>query len=216
MAEPAQLPLWIDLAAVGFGAMQGGVFVAAGRDERNDFDILGVAVFALVMGLGGGVIRDVLLNQVPAALRDDTYLLVAVAAGFAGMYLAEHVGRLQWSFDALDALVVGLFVIVGALKTEQAGLPGGAIIVLGATTGVGGGVLRDLLARRPVLLVQRSTPYALVALAGAGAFVALERLGASDVIASVACLIVVLALRMLALARGWRSPAPIVGPRRRA
>ena len=52
MAEPATLPLWVDLAAVGFGAAQGGVFAATGRDERNDFDILGVAVFALVMGLG--------------------------------------------------------------------------------------------------------------------------------------------------------------------
>ena len=107
-------------------------------------------------------------------------------------------------------------MIVGALKTEQAGLPGGAVIVLGATTGVGGGVIRDLLARRPVLLVQRSTPYALVALAGAGAFVALGTVGASEEIASVACLVVVFALRMLALARGWRSPAPIVGARRRA
>jgi len=216
MAEPATLPLWIDLAAVGFGALQGGAFVAAGRDERNDFDILGVAVFALVMGLGGGVIRDVMLGQVPAAMRDDTYLLVAVAAGFAGMFVADHVGRLRWTFDALDALVVGLFVIVGALKTQDAGLPGGAIIVLGALTGVGGGVVRDLLARRPVLLVQRSTPYALVALAGAAAFVAFDTVGTSRFVAAAACLVVVFALRMLALTRGWRSPAPIVGARRRA
>src|SRR5687768_15754686 len=171
MDEPAQVPLWIDLAAVAFGGMQGGVFGTAGHDERNDFDILGVAVFAVVMGLGGGVIRDVLLGQVPAALRDDTYLVMAVLAGFAGMLLAEVAGRLRWTFDALDAVVVGLFVVVGALKTQDAGLQGGAIIVLGATTGIGGGVLRDLLAQRPVLLVQRSTPYALVALLGAAAFV---------------------------------------------
>ena len=72
MREPAQVPLWIDLAAVAFGAMQGGIFGARARDERNDFDILGVAVFALVLGLGGGVVRDVLLGQVPAALRNDT------------------------------------------------------------------------------------------------------------------------------------------------
>ena len=215
MDEPVQLPLWIDLAAVGFGGMQGGMFGALWRDERNEFDILGVAVFALVLGLGGGIVRDVLLGQVPAALRDDTYLLVAVLAGLVGMFLAEHAGRLRW-IDALDALVVGLFVIVGSLKTEQAGLPGGAIILLGATTGVGGGVIRDVLAQRPVLLVQRSTPYALVALAGAGTFVAFEGSGASDVVASIACLLVVCVLRMLALARGWRSPAPIVGARRRA
>ena len=216
MAEPAQVPLWIDLAAVAFGGMQGGVFGTAGHDERNDFDILGVAVFAVVMGLGGGVIRDVLLGQVPAALRDDTYLVVAVLAGFAGMLLAEVAGRLRWTFDALDAVVVGLFVVVGALKTQDAGLQGGAIIVLGATTGIGGGVLRDLLAQRPVLLVQRSTPYALVALLGAAAFVALDTAGAPREVAAAACLVVVFAVRMLALARGWRSPAPFAGTRRRA
>ncbi len=216
MAEPAQIPLWIDLAAVAFGGMQGGVFGTAGHDERNDFDILGVAVFAVVMGLGGGVIRDVMLGQVPAALRDDTYLVVAVLAGFAGMLLAELAGRLRWTFDALDAVVVGLFVVVGALKTQDAGLQGGAIIVLGATTGIGGGVLRDLLAQRPVLLVQRSTPYALVALLGAAAFVALDTAGAPREVAAGACLAVVFAVRMLALARGWRSPAPFAGARRRA
>lgn len=215
MDEPAQVPLWIDLAAVAFGGMQGGVFGTAGHDERNDFDLLGVAVFAIVMGLGGGVIRDVLLGQVPAALRDDTYLVVGVLAGFAGMLLAEVAGRLRWTFDALDAVVVGLFVVVGALKTQDAGLQGGAIIVLGATTGIGGGVLRDLLAQRPVLLVQRSTPYALVALLGAAAFVALDTAGAPWQVAAGACLAVVFAVRMLALARGWRSPAPFAGARRR-
>ncbi len=208
---PAHVPLWIDLAAVAFGAMQGGVFGTVARDERNDFDILGVAVFALVMGLGGGIVRDVLLGQVPAALRDDTYLLVAVLAGFAGMLLAEVAGRLRWTFDALDAAVVGLFVVVGALKTQDAGLPGGAIILLGAITGVGGGVLRDMLARRPVHLVQRSTPYALVALLGAAAFVALDTAGAPRSAASAACLAVVFGVRMIALARGWQSPAPVVG-----
>ncbi len=211
MAEPAQVPLWIDLAAVAFGAMQGGVFGARARDERNDFDILGVAVFALVLGLGGGIVRDVLLGQVPAALRDDTYLLVAVFAGFAGMFLAEVAGRLRWTFDALDAAVVGLFVIVGALKTQDAGLPAGAIILLGTITGIGGGVLRDLLAQRPVQLVQRSTPYALVALLGAAAFVALDTVGAAPRVAAGACLIVVFAVRMLALHRGWQSPAPVIG-----
>ena len=110
--------------------------------------------------------------------------------------------------------MVGLFVIVGALKTHDAGLHGGAIIVLGALTGVGGGVLRDLLARRPVLLVQRSTPYALVALLGAAAFVALDTAGASRAVAAAACLVVVVraqdarARPRLALAGADRRRAP--------
>ena len=205
-----QVPLWIDLMAVGFGALTGGVFGAIGSDDRNDFDILGVAVFAVVLGLGGGIARDVLLNQVPAALQDDRYLLVAVGGGLAGMLLADVVLRYGRAVDALDAAVVGLFVIVGVLKTQDAGLPDGAIILLGTITGIGGGVLRDVLAHRPVGLVQRTTPYALVALLGAATYVVIDAAGASRATAALACLAVVSVVRMVALARGWRSPAPVV------
>jgi len=210
-ASAAHVPLWIDLAAVAVGGMQGGAFPTTARDARNDFDLLGVAVFAIVVGLGGGIVRDVLLGQTPAAMRHDAYLGVALAAGLVGMLASEAIPRLGVAWDALDAAVVGLFVVVGALKTQDAGLSGGATILLGAVTGVGGSVLRDLLAQQPVHLVQRSTPYALVAILGAVTFVVLEQLGASDVAASVACLVVVFVVRMLALARGWQSPAPVVG-----
>jgi uncharacterized membrane protein YeiH len=210
-ASAAHVPLWIDLAAVAVGGMQGGAFPTMARDERNDFDLLGVAVFAIVVGLGGGIVRDVLLGQVPAALRDDSYLLVALVAGLVGMLASEAIPRLGWAWDALDAAVVGLFVVVGALKTQDAGLSGGAIILLGAITGVGGSVLRDILAQQPVHLVQRSTPYALVAILGAATFLVLEKLGAGDATSSVACLLVVFVVRMVALHRGWQSPGPVVG-----
>jgi uncharacterized membrane protein YeiH len=210
-SHAAHVPLWIDLAAVAVGGMQGGGFATLYSDERNDFDLLGVAVFAIVVGLGGGIVRDVLLGQVPAALQDDRYLGVALVAGLAGMLLAETIGRVGRPVEALDAAVVGLFVVVGVLKTQDAGLPGGATVLLGTVTGVGGAVLRDVLAQQPVHLVQRSTPYALVAILGAATFVLLERLGASDTVAAAACLGVVFVVRMLALARGWQSPGPVVG-----
>jgi uncharacterized membrane protein YeiH len=114
------------------------------------FDILGVAVFAILMGLGGGIVRDLLLNQVPAALRNHSYLLTAVGGGVVGMLAAELISRPSRPLQALDAGVVGLFVVVGAVKTESAGLPGAATILLGTITGAGGGVMRDLLAQRPV------------------------------------------------------------------
>lgn len=212
-AHVAHVPLWIDLAAVAVGGMQGGAFPTTARDDRNDFDLLAVAVFAIVVGLGGGIVRDVLLGQVPAALRDDTYLAVALGAGLVGMLAAELIPRLGWAWDALDAAVVGLFVVVGALKTQDTHLSDGATILLGAITGVGGSVLRDVLAQQPVHLVQRSTPYGLVAILGAVAFVVLERLGASGTVASLACLLVVFAVRMIALHRGWQSQAPLVGRR---
>jgi uncharacterized membrane protein YeiH len=208
-ASAAHVPLWIDLSAVAVGGMQGGAFPTVARDERNDFDLLGVAVFAIVVGLGGGIVRDVLLGQVPAALQDDTYLGVALVAGLVGMLASGLIPRLGWAWDALDAAVVGLFVVVGALKTQDAGLSNGATILLGAMTGVGGSVLRDLLAQQPVHLVQRSTPYALVAILGAVAFVVLEKLGASDAASSIACLATIFVVRLIALHRGWQSPAPV-------
>ncbi|MCW2983401.1 MAG: hypothetical protein JWR63_971 [Conexibacter sp.] len=210
-AHAAHVPLWIDLAAVAVGGMQGGAFATMARDERNDFDLLGVAVFAIVVGLGGGIVRDVLLGQVPAALQDDRYLAVALVAGLIGMLASEAIPRLGFAWDALDAAVVGLFVVVGALKTRDTALTDGATILLGTVTGVGGSVLRDLLAQQPVHLVQRSTPYALVAILGAATFVVLERLGTGDTASSIACLVVVFVVRMLALARGWQSPAPVTG-----
>jgi uncharacterized membrane protein YeiH len=205
------LPLWIDLAAVGFGAAQGGAFVSLARDERN-FDVLGVAVFSLLLGLGGGILRDILLGQVPAALRNDWYLLTAVLAGFLGMFVADLIGRPNWSLQALDALVVALFVVVGAAKTENAGLPGGSVIILGTITGIGGGVLRDLVAQQPLALTQRDTPYALVALLGAVAFEFCEWIGTGQTASSSVCLVVVIAVRLIALKRGWMSPAPIMRP----
>jgi uncharacterized membrane protein YeiH len=210
-AHAAHIPLWIDLAAVAVGGMQGGAFATLAKDERNDFDLLGVAVFAIVVGLGGGIVRDIMLGQVPAALQDDKYLGVALAAGLAGMLASEAIPRLGWAWDGLDAAVVGLFVVVGALKTQDAGLTAGATILLGTITGVGGSVLRDVLAQQPVHLVQRSTPYALVAILGAAAFVVLEALGVSDAVAATACLAVVFVVRIAALARGWQTPAPVVG-----
>jgi uncharacterized membrane protein YeiH len=210
-AHAAHIPLWIDLAAVAVGGMQGGAFATLAKDERNDFDLLGVAVFAIVVGLGGGIVRDIMLGQVPAALQDDKYLAVALAAGLAGMLASEAIPRLGWAWDGLDAAVVGLFVVVGALKTQDAGLTAGATILLGTITGVGGSVLRDMLAQQPVHLVQRSTPYALVAILGAATFVVLEALGVSDAGSATACLAVVFVVRIAALTRGWQSPAPVVG-----
>ncbi|WP_445150447.1 trimeric intracellular cation channel family protein [Baekduia sp. Peel2402] len=214
MAAAVHVPLWIDLAAVAVGAMQGGAF-AARSHERNEFDLLGVAVFALAIGLGGGILRDVLLDVVPAALRDDRYLVTALLAGLAGMLAADHIPRLGLAWEALDAVVVGLFVVVGCLKASQsADVTAGATILLGAITGVGGSVLRDLLAQQPVALVQRTTPYALVAILGAAMFVALDEAGARSAVCGAACLAVVFVVRLVAVARGWRSPAPRVASSR--
>ncbi len=79
------IPLWADLLAVGIGGLQGATFAAQFRDRR--LDLLGVAIIGIASGLGGGLIRDVLLNQVPAALQQNWYILVAVIDTLRGMLL---------------------------------------------------------------------------------------------------------------------------------
>ncbi|WP_068278865.1 trimeric intracellular cation channel family protein [Aldersonia kunmingensis] len=204
-----QIPLWIDLAAVAVGAIQGASFAAA-EDERVEYDVLAGFVFAVVVGLGGGILRDVLLNIVPAALQNGWYLITAVAAGAVGMLLGYVVHRLRTFVDVLDAAALGLFVVVGVVKAHDFGLGSSAAVLLGTITGVGGGMLRDLLAARPVQVVQRTAPYAVVALAGASLFELLTALGVSVPASATATFVFVLTARIVALATGWRTPPPPV------
>jgi uncharacterized membrane protein YeiH len=210
------IPLWIELVAVAVGAAQGAVFAVRAEGEANEFDVVAVAVFALVMGLGGGIVRDVLLNVTPAALTHEAYLLTALGAGALAMLLAQSLRMVPWSVEnTLDAAVVGLFVVVGCAKADDAGLGGVATILLGTITGVGGGVFRDLLARRPVQMMQRTSPYVVVAALGACLFVALSELGVSQAASATGALVLIVLVRLLATSRGWRTPPPATLPPRR-
>ena len=115
------IPLWADLLAVGIGSVQGAAFAAQFRDRR--LDLLGVALIGIATGFGGGVIRDVLLNQIPAALQSNWYLPVATVAALLGMLLERIVRRLGVAIAILDALTIGLFGAIGTTKALADGLP---------------------------------------------------------------------------------------------
>ena len=108
VVEPRQVPRGIDLAAVVVGALAG-----AGRAVREQFDMFGVLPLALVMGLGGGIIRDVLLGLRPVALTDRAYLPTVVVAASVGLVFARLLHRFSRAFRILDALALGLFTLVG-------------------------------------------------------------------------------------------------------
>ena len=213
MDTAVHIPLWIDLAAVAVGAAQGASFTVA-EDDRNEFDILAGIVFAVAVGLGGGLVRDMLLNVRPAALQTDWYLVTAVLAGIAGMVTAHLIHRLRLFVDVLDAAALGLFVVVGVAKANDAGIGPSAQVLLGTITGVGGGVMRDLLAGRPVQLVQRTVPYALIAVLGSSGFVVVVLLGGSPLAGAIVAFVLVLALRVVAVMIGWRTPPPPAVKRR--
>ena len=95
------IPLWADLLAIGIGALQGALFAAQFRDRR--LDLLGVAIIGIATGFGGGILRDVLLAQVPAALTSNWYLIVATGAALLGMLLERVFSKLGPLITALDA-----------------------------------------------------------------------------------------------------------------
>ena len=128
------IPLWADLLAVGIGALQGATFAAQFRDRR--LDLLGVAIIGIATGLGGGLLRDILLSQLPAALSDNWYLIVATAAALLGMLLERLFARLRIFVTVLDALTIGLYCAIGTSKALAAGLPPVPAVFVGGLAAV--------------------------------------------------------------------------------
>lgn len=194
----------------------GGIFVFALTGAlvgvRKDLDVFGVLVLAGATGLGGGFVRDVLIDATPpAALADWRYLLVPAAAGLATALWHPTIGRMERVIGVLDAAGLSLFCVSGALKALEYGLGPLPAALLGLTTAIGGGMIRDLLAGR-VPVVFRAELYATPAFVGALIAVVGTELDGSlgvpeAVVVSVAagtCFV----WRLLAMLRGWQAPRP--------
>lgn len=182
-------------------------FAASGalKAVRKGMDVFGVVVLALVTAIGGGTIRDLLLGTRVFWLTRPSYVLVAVATALAVFLLFRVVQRTERGLLLLDAVGLGVFTAIGGLKAWHAhtGLVG--VATLACLTGVGGGMLRDVLAR-DVPVVLREEIYASASIAGAVLLWELLVLGAGEpaAICAAACLTIV--IRILSIARGWDLP----------
>jgi uncharacterized membrane protein YeiH len=172
---------------------------------RARLDGFGVIVLAVVVGLAGGVIRDLLIGRPPATFRDPTYLAVLGAAGLVALVAFPWLERMQGLVEVLDAAGLGLFCVTGAAIARQYRLEVPEAIILGAISGIGGGMLRDLILRE-VPRVLRSGLYAVPALIGSAVAVAAPTGGSHDwvyaVVGAGACFTVRLA------AMRWRLSLP--------
>jgi uncharacterized membrane protein YeiH len=198
------IPLWADLLAVGIGALQGATFAARFRDRR--LDLLGVAIIGIATGMGGGILRDVLLAQRPAALSNDLYLIVATAAALLGMLLERLFSRLQGFITVLDALTIGLFGAIGTTKALAFGLPPVPAVFLGVLSAVGGSILRDLLLGVPVAVMSVGSLYAIAAVAGTTTIVILYAVGVAVLPAAIVGVAVTFGVRILAVLFHWSLP----------
>jgi uncharacterized membrane protein YeiH len=175
---------------------------------RKNLDVFGIQVLALVTGLGGGFIRDVLIGaSPPAALEDWRYLVVPVAAGLLTFFLHPGIGRLERLVNIFDAAGLALFCVIGALKAIEYGLSPLSAALLGTISGIGGGVIRDILSGR-VPVVLRSEIYATPAFLGAGIVVVAAALEYDALWVPIAAAITCFTIRLLAVRRGWNAPLP--------
>jgi uncharacterized membrane protein YeiH len=215
LIHPLQVPLWIDLTAVVVGALAG-----AGVAARERFDIIGALLLAVVMGLGGGILRYLLLGLRPAAVTSPYYLPTAAAAALVAFLFSGLTRRFGKIAVILDALSAGLFMIVGVEKALLYNLPYVSAIFIGVVAAVGGGLIVDLIAGRPVELIHRGPWNATAALVGASVYAAAVALGAPAGLSQLVGFLVVVTMRLASLRWGLQTPLPAdlgqkLTPRRR-
>ncbi|WP_309134863.1 TRIC cation channel family protein [Cellulomonas sp.] len=190
-----------------------GVLVSAASGAvaavRKQFDVFGILVLAWVTGLGGGVLRDVLLGAVPPVGISDPWLVVAALAGGVLMYFGHpRLERARRTVVVLDAGALALFTAVGTLKGLTLDATPLAAIAVGVLTGVGGGVLRDLLTGEVPVVLHHRQLYAIPALVGATAMVVLWYADVTGPVVTAAVAAGVFGLRLVALRYRLSAPGP--------
>lgn len=192
----------LDLLGVAVFAVSGAL--AAGH---LGLDPVGVIVFAALTAVGGGTLRDLLLGRHPIFWMSDVrYLYVIAAAALATTLWVRWFAVPMQSLLVADALGLALFALCGAQLAEAQRLRGIVIVLLGTMTGVGGGVLRDVLSDQVPLLLRKDI-YASAAIAGIVAYLLLQRLGLPRPWACGIGLAAVAGIRLGALAWGWQLSA---------
>ncbi|MBI5937355.1 MAG: trimeric intracellular cation channel family protein [Betaproteobacteria bacterium] len=186
---------WIGLAAVAVNALTG--VLDAGRKHM---DLVGVVMVGMATALGGGTVRDILLQRPVFWLSDQTYLLAALATTVLVFFAVRRLQLPPRLFLIPDAIGLALFTIVGTQIALDWHAPWLAASLLGMTTGVVGGVLRDVLCNQVPLIFVRGELYALAAWIGALALIGLQALEVSPVIAAWAGMAAVLGIRLAAMA----------------
>jgi uncharacterized membrane protein YeiH len=193
---------FFDLIGVAVFAVSG---VLAARNRG--LDLLGVIVIATITAIGGGTLRDLLLNRHPIFWITDSYYLmvIMVSALLTVVYVRIKPAPLHALLVA-DALGLALFALSGAQVAEAAKCPALIVVLMGTMTGVAGGILRDVITAQIPLILRRDI-YATAAILGIILYLLLQTVGMQRSWAFAAGMVAIVVLRLLAIRRGWQLPS---------
>ena len=193
---------YLDLAGVAVFAVSG---VLAARDRK--LDLLGVIVVAAITAIGGGTLRDLLLNRHPIFwVTDSWYLIVISATALLTVAYVRSRPAPGLTLLVADTLGLALFALSGAQLAEAAHCPPLIVVLMGTMTGVTGGILRDVITAQVPLILRREI-YATAAIVGIAVYLVLSAVGLPRAFAFGVGMIVVVVLRLAALR--WRLHLPV-------
>ena len=193
--------LALDLAGTFAFGLSGGLVGVRAR-----LDLFGIIVLAAVVGLVGGITRDIILGSLPPATFNDwRYLAVAAAAGLVAFFARPTLERFSLPVNIFDAAGLSLFCVTGATKALAFDVGAVQAVLLGAITAIGGGMLRDVLVR-DIPIVLRSELYAIPALLGATIIVVASRLGYQNPAIAITSAAVCFLIRMVGIRFDLRLP----------
>ena len=165
------VPIWLDLLCVGVGAFQGALFAIF----YKRFDLVGVTAVAILTGLGGGFLRDILIDAGRPAGMQDRYILTALAGVIVALVLGRWYRRIGGAIVVLDSIAMSLFAVAGTYKALLYGTSELVAVLIGVIAAVGGGVLRDVVCRITPQIFSGGPLYATATAIGATAFVFLDK-----------------------------------------
>jgi len=195
------LTLVLNLIGTFAFGLSGGILAVKKR-----MDLFGVLVLSVSTGLGGGIVRDLILGHTPpATLTDWRYLGMAGLAGVLVFVWYNRIANHGTFITTFDAVGLSIFTVTGTVIALNAGLGPAPAALLGMLTGVGGGVVRDVLAAE-IPLIFRSEVYAVASMLGAVIILVASQAGFSGILSEILAALATFILRMVSVQRGWRIP----------
>ncbi len=200
--SPATLLHLLDYAGVAVFGVSGAL--AAGR---KSLDLLGVVVIGIVTAIGGGTLRDLLLDRTAFWITDPGYLVTIIVASLLTVVYTRFRRPPDKALQFADALGLALFAIAGAQIAVSSGAGNLIAVVMGTITGVFGGVLRDILCAEIPMILRKGNIYATAAIAGCSAYVLLQDAGIARAWATGIGMLVIVTLRLAAIV--WNLSLPV-------